>query len=82
MNINMSVDCTPEEARRFMGLPDMAPIHALYLEKLKDTMNDGVSPEFVERMFRSWSPMGDAGMNAWKQVVDQMTSIGTGAARG
>ncbi|WP_371917856.1 DUF6489 family protein, partial [Pseudomonas sp. FW306-02-F08-AA] len=24
MKINVEVDCTPEEARRFMGLPDLA----------------------------------------------------------
>ena len=27
MKINVEVDCTPEEARRAMGLPDLTPIH-------------------------------------------------------
>ncbi|MDE0880583.1 MAG: DUF6489 family protein, partial [Sphingomonas bacterium] len=27
MKVNVEVDCTPEEARRAMGLPDLAPIH-------------------------------------------------------
>lgn len=81
MNVNISIDCTPEEARRFMGLPDMAPLHDLYLEKLKTTMTEGVTPEVLEQMVRTWAPMGEAGMQMWKQVVDQMTHIGTAATR-
>ena len=75
MKIDVSVDCTPEEARRFMGLPDMTPIHDLYIEKLRETINDGVSPEYLDRLMRSWAPMGEAGFNAWKQLVDQMTGL-------
>ncbi len=77
MNINVSIDCTPEEARRFMGLPDMAPLHDIYLEKLKSSMTEGVTPELMENMVRTWAPMGETGFNAWKQLVDQMTGIAT-----
>ena len=73
MNITMNIDCTPEEARRFMGLPDMAPIHDIYLDKLRDAMNNGLTPDVLENMMRTWSPMGEAGMNAWRQMIEQMT---------
>ena len=73
MNITMNIDCTPEEARRFMGLPDMAPIHALYLDKMKEAMTNGVTPDMLENMMRSWGGMGEMGMNTWRQMVDQMT---------
>lgn len=77
MNINVSIDCTPEEARRFMGLPDMAPIHELYLSKLRETVTEGASPEFMEKLVRTWAPMGEVGFGAWKQLIDQMTGVGT-----
>ena len=76
MNISMNIDCTPEEARRFMGLPDMQPIHDLYLDKMKEAMTDGINPETMEKMFRAWAPMGEVGMNAWRQVLEQMTGSG------
>jgi hypothetical protein len=78
MNITMNIDCTPEEARRFMGLPDMAPIHDIYLDKLRDAMNNGLTPDMLENMMRTWSPMGEAGMNAWRQMIEQMTGTGKG----
>ena len=79
MKFNIEVDCTPEEARRFMGLPDMAPLHDLYLDKMKEAMTTGITPDMMENMMRSWGPMGEMGMNAWRQMVDQMT--GTAAPK-
>lgn len=73
MNITMNIECTPEEARRLMGLPDMTPIHDLYLDKLRETMTEGISPETFEKMLRTWAPMGEVGMNAWRQLVEQLT---------
>lgn len=73
MNITMNIDCTPEEARRLMGLPDMTPIHDLYLAHLKQTMAEGLSPELLEKMMRAWTPMSEAGFGVWKQVFNQMT---------
>jgi hypothetical protein len=69
----MDIECTPEEARRLMGLPDMGPIHDIYLEKLKETMSQGLTPETMDRMIRTWTPMGEVGMNAWRQMIEQMT---------
>ena len=74
MNITVNIDCSPEEARRLMGLPDMAPIHDVYLGKMKDMMSGGgISADMVEQLMRGWAPMGEAGMNAWKQIVDQLS---------
>ena len=78
MNISVNVDCTPEEARRFMGLPDLAPIHDAYVERLRHMMAEGPNSETVAGFVRAWMPMGDAGITAWKTLVDQMQ----GAAKG
>ncbi|TKD51929.1 DUF6489 family protein [Sphingomonas baiyangensis] len=70
MKINVEIDCTPEEARRAMGLPDFTAVHDRYSEKLIEAMDKGISPEMVESMMRSWAPMGEAGMNFWRQMFD------------
>jgi hypothetical protein len=73
VKINVEVDCTPEEARRFMGLPDMAPVHEKYLAMLTNAMDGSAAPEMMESVMRSWMPMGDAGMAMWRQMFDQAT---------
>ena len=70
MKINVEVDCTPEEARRFMGLPDLTPVHDRYLQMMMETVENGPRPEVVEQMMRSWAPMGEAGMNFWRKMIE------------
>ena len=41
MKVNVEIDCTPEEARRAMGLPDLTPIHERYVQMMLDTMQSG-----------------------------------------
>lgn len=74
MKINVEVDCTPEEARRFLGLPDFAPVHEKYVANLLDAMDKGVSPELLEGLFKSWAPMGEAGFAMWRKMFDQTGS--------
>lgn len=73
MKINVEVDCTPEEARRFMGLPDLSPVHEAYVAQLVETVKTGVSAEGLESMVRSWGPMSDAGFKMWQQMIEGMS---------
>ena len=75
MKVTVDVDCTPEEARRFIGLPDMSSVHDLYLDKLKRSIDEGVTPETVDALMRAWAPMGEAGISIWRQMIDQMSNI-------
>ena len=73
MKINLEVECTPEEARRAMGLPDLTPLHDAYLDKFREAIDSGTNPEMFERMLRSWAPMGEVGLSAWRQMIEQVT---------
>ena len=71
MKINVEIECTPEEARRAMGLPDFTPVHDRYIQMLLDSMQSGmVSPDMIESMVTGWTPMGEAGMNFWRGMFD------------
>ncbi len=70
MKINVEVECTPEEARRAVGLPDLTPIHDRYIAMVMETMSGQVKPEMIETMLRNWQPMGEAGMSFWKKMID------------
>jgi hypothetical protein len=71
MKINVEVDCTPEEARRAVGLPDLTPIHDKYVQALMGAMDGNmVKPELIETMMKNWMPMGDAGMQFWRKMFE------------
>lgn len=70
MKMNIEIECTPEEARRMMGLPDLAPVQDRYVAKLADMAEGGLKPEMIETLMRSWSPMGEAGMGLWRKLFE------------
>jgi hypothetical protein len=70
MKISVDVDCTPEEARRFLGLPDLTPVHQAYVDRMTKAVTDGVSAESFVELARQWGPMSEAGLQMWKSMVE------------
>lgn len=70
MKVTVDVDCTPTEARAFLGLPDVTPIHDKYVKTMLDSFDGIASAEQMETMFKSFSPLGDAGMRLFRQMMD------------
>lgn len=70
MQFKVNVECTPEEARAFLGLPDLKPIHDRYVQAVTDAMAGQTSLEQMERMFKGLSPLGDASMKLFSNMMD------------
>lgn len=73
MKIEIEVECTPDEARRFLGLPDVAPMQAALVEELHRRMLANLEAMDPETMMKTWLPMGVQGLEAlqkafWSQM--------------
>jgi Family of unknown function (DUF6489) len=55
VKIHVEIDCTPEEARSFLGLPDLRPVQAAVMAKIEEQMLDAVSNPTPAAM-RAWWP--------------------------
>ncbi len=42
MKFNIQVDCTPDEARRFLGLPDVAPMQKSLMDAMERRLMDTI----------------------------------------
>lgn len=73
MKVTLNFDCTPEEARRLVGLPDLSSIHAIYLDKMEKVATEGLTPEYFSEMMKSWGTMNEGGFALWKQMINQMS---------
>ena len=72
MKISVDLDCTPEEARRAVGLPDLTPLHDMFLAEMQKHMASAIKNMDSDHMIRSWMPGG--------QGWDQMQKFWTGLA--
>ncbi|MGQ0531583.1 MAG: DUF6489 family protein [Caulobacteraceae bacterium] len=78
MKFTVNVECSPEEARRFMGLPDVTPINEALVEEMGKRMEANLKLMSPETMMSSWMSVGAQAQDAFMKL---MTS-GVGAAAG
>ena len=69
MKITFDIDCTPAEARAFLGLPDLTSLHEAYLAKMRTFVTEGMTPADFEKMARTWLPSMSEGIETWRQAM-------------
>ena len=78
MKITMNVDCTPEEARAFLGLPDVRPMQEQLMREVQERMAANIRAMEPEAMLRTWLP---ATLKGFEQIQEMFISRMTGAKR-
>ena len=74
MKITVDVDCTPEEARAFLGLPDVKPMQEQLMRELQERMAANIRAMEPEAMFRTWLPATLKGFEQLQEMfISQMT---------
>lgn len=77
MKVRIDIDCTPLEARAFLGLPDVAPMQAAVLKDMEDRMRAALSAMDPETMLKTWFP---GGLQGWEQLQRAFWSQLSGAS--
>lgn len=75
MKFVVTVDCTPEEARSFLGLPDLKPIQDKVLHEIEEQLLTGVRAMSPEQMLGMWMP-GSANVEQLQAFFTRMTGFG------
>ena len=70
MKVNVEIDCTPEEARRFMGLPDVAKANDVYVDAVTKAMKGMSNVDQLQDFAKQLAPMGQIGMNLFQQFLE------------
>ena len=60
MKMNVEIDLTPEEARKFLGLPDVTKVQDKMMAEIEKRMKAAVDLNDPEAMMRAWMPLGGA----------------------
>lgn len=71
MKMTMEVDCTPEEARRFLGLPDLSKANDIYVENIAKAMQGVTSIDQLQGYVKQIAPMGEMGLKMFQQFMEQ-----------
>lgn len=79
MKITIEIDCTPEEARSFMGLPDVSVANSLYVDTIAKAMRGVSNPEQLQEYAQALAPMGQVGLKMFQSFVESGMKAASGA---
>jgi Family of unknown function (DUF6489) len=75
MKIRIDIDCTPQEARSFLGLPPVEPMQEALVAQLQDRLARYLDAMEPDALMSAWLPGGIKGLSALQeQFWQQMTA--------
>ena len=77
MKVHIEIDCSPEEARSFMGLPDPSKANAAYVDAMTKAMQGVSDTDQLRDYARQMAPMGEFGLKLFQNFVEGSMKRGT-----
>ena len=71
MKVHIEIDCTPEEARRFLGFPDVSKANDVYVDAVTKAMKGAPNVDQLQDFAKQLAPMGAIGMNLFQQFLEK-----------
>ena len=69
MKMRIEVECTPVEARQFMGLPDVTMLNDSLIEEMTKRMQSNMSMMAPDALMRSWMQVGGQAQEAFMNML-------------
>ena len=79
MKVNIEIDCSPDEARRFMGLPDVEKANAVYVDTIAKAMKGVSNIGELDQYAKQLAPMGQFGLKVFQSFMEGAAKVNAGA---
>ncbi len=76
MKIKIDIDCTPLEARAFLGLPDFTPVQDMMVARLGEMAEQSLDPAQAQALMQNWMTAGLANFETLQRQFWQAASQG------
>lgn len=80
MKVNIEIECTPQEAREFMGLPDVSEPNQAFVDGMTKAVQSAQNPAQLLEMGQAIAPMGQAGLKLFQSFVESGVRAATGSS--
>lgn len=70
MKMTIEVDCSPEEARRFLGLPDVSAMNEHLVAEMTKRIDANVSMLNPEEYLKNWMSLGAGAQEQFRRFME------------
>jgi hypothetical protein len=73
MKVNVEIDCTPAEARAFLGLPDVTPLNDAMVAEVQSRMKANIGAMQPEELMKTWTSFGLQAQDQFRRLMEAAT---------
>ena len=70
MKVSLEVDCTPEETRRFLGLPDVSGLNEALVKEMQARMSANMNLLQPEELMKNWMSLGAGATEQFRKLME------------
>lgn len=82
VKVTFEIDCTPVEARSFLGLPDVTGLNDHLVGEMKRRLDANVALLEPETLMKNWMALGGAAQEQFRQLMGAAVRGGRGGDAG
>jgi len=83
MKVTFDIECTPDEARQFLGLPNVAALQDRMMKEVEEKMRENMQNLDPETFIKTWLPLSMQGWGDMQKIFfGQMGMPGMGPSGG
>jgi hypothetical protein len=79
MKCTVNVECTPQEARAFLGLPDVEPLNDYVVEQMRLRVEQNMQSMQPEEIIKTWSSLGITAQDQFFKLFQSAAKAGMGS---
>ncbi|HZZ37456.1 MAG TPA: DUF6489 family protein [Caulobacteraceae bacterium] len=76
MKVTLHVECTPQEARAFLGLPDVSSLNDHMVAEMKKRMDANIAMAAPEELMKNWMAFGGQASEQFMKLMTAAASAG------
>ncbi len=69
MKATVNVECTPQEARAFLGLPDVGPLNEQLVAEMQKRLTDNLTALQPDELMKNWMAFGGVAQEQFRKLM-------------
>src|SRR5579862_6368952 len=82
MKVTVEIDCTPQEARGFLGLPDVSDLNAHLVDEMKKRLDANIAMLAPEELMKNWMAFGGQASEHFMRLMTAAAGQGMKGGKG
>lgn len=81
MKMTIEIDCTAQEARAFLGLPDVSGLNEKLVEEMQKRMSANMAMVSPDELLKNWTAFGVGAQEQFRSLMSAAVDASMGGAR-